>query len=214
MAAHRNLRRSARLFFAVVSCPTMREAAETALRYADLSFTVAEHEMQDHGDEVWLIRHDRCVPEEIRRLALERDVAAIWTIQQDVLPMRLPIVRVDVAGDLRPVYEVFGAVLGVEKIRYGAERSILVGMPVGGWPMRARHSGGSAARPSACWPKSCQPRSRLGSGLGAKTTVGQRYRLDDRYGPSRLGERFGPSSGGPKSSHDSVERESAPRLCG
>ncbi|WP_068014340.1 AraC family transcriptional regulator [Nocardia mexicana] len=115
------------LGFAAMSCPTLRAAAETALRYADLSFTVAQHEMRDHDREVWLIRHDRCVPAEIRRFALERDVAAIWTIQQDVLPMRLPIVRVEVAGDAHPIYEMFGAILGVDDVRFGAERSVLVG---------------------------------------------------------------------------------------
>jgi len=115
------------LGFAAMSSTTLRQAAETAMRYADLSFTVAEHEMQDHGDEVWLVRHDRGVPPEIRRFAVERDVAAIWTIQQDILPMRLPIVRVDVDAEPHPVYEMFGAILGVEEIVYNAGRSVLVG---------------------------------------------------------------------------------------
>ncbi len=115
------------LGLAAISSPTLRSAAETAMRYADLSFTVAEHEMQDHGDEVWLVRHDRGVPPEIRRFAVERDVAAIWTIQMDVLPIRLPIVRVEVAAQPDPVYEMFGAILGVDNIVYGAKKSILVG---------------------------------------------------------------------------------------
>jgi AraC-like DNA-binding protein len=115
------------LGFAVMSCATLRQAAELGLRYADLSFTVAQHEMQDHGKEVWLIRHDRMVPPGVRRFALERDVAAIWTCQQDVLPMRLPIVRVEVAGPPHPIYEMFGALIGVEDVRFGSERSILVG---------------------------------------------------------------------------------------
>jgi AraC-like DNA-binding protein len=45
----------------------------------------------------------------------------------DVLPMRMPIVRVEVATEAHPIYEIFGAILGVEEIIYNSNRSILVG---------------------------------------------------------------------------------------
>ncbi|MEV6772752.1 AraC family transcriptional regulator ligand-binding domain-containing protein [Nocardia sp. NPDC051030] len=115
------------LGFALMSCPTVRDAVDLALRYADLSFTVARHQVVMNGEEVSIVRDDSGVPPEVRRFAVERDVAAIWTIQQDVLPMRPPIIRVAVAFPPHPVYEMFGAMLGVEEVVFNAARSVVTG---------------------------------------------------------------------------------------
>ncbi|MFE5289489.1 AraC family transcriptional regulator ligand-binding domain-containing protein [Nocardia sp. NPDC056611] len=115
------------LGFAMMSCPTVREAVDLALRYADLSFTVARHHLVVTGDDVSIIRDDSGVPADLRRFAVERDVAAIWTIQRDVMPLRPPITRVAVAFPPHPVYEMFGAVLGVEEVVFDAQRSVLTG---------------------------------------------------------------------------------------
>ncbi|QLY31476.1 AraC family transcriptional regulator [Nocardia huaxiensis] len=115
------------LGFALMSCPTVREAVGLALRYADLSFTVARHTLVLNEFEASIIRDDSAVPRDLRRFAVERDVAAIWTIQQDVLPMRPPITRVAVAFPPHPVYEMFGAMLGVEEVVFNAPRSVVTG---------------------------------------------------------------------------------------
>ncbi|MGW2659865.1 AraC family transcriptional regulator [Nocardia tengchongensis] len=115
------------LGFALMSCPTVRDAVDLAVRYADLSFTVARHHLVVTGDDVSVIRDDSGVPAEVRRFAVERDVAAIWTIQQDVMPLRPPITRVAVAFPPHPVYEMFGAMLGVEEVVFNAQRSVLTG---------------------------------------------------------------------------------------
>ncbi|MFF2553059.1 AraC family transcriptional regulator [Nocardia sp. NPDC058058] len=115
------------LGFALMSCPTVRDAVGLALRYADLSFTVARHHLVIDGADVSIVRDDSGVPREVRRFAVERDVAAIWTIQQDVLPMRPPITRVAVAFPPHPVYEMFGAMLGVEDVVFNAARSAVTG---------------------------------------------------------------------------------------
>ncbi|GAB4582762.1 AraC family transcriptional regulator [Nocardia sp. IFM 10818] len=115
------------LGFALMSCSTVRDAVEMALRYADLSFTVARHTLVMNDQEVSIIRDDSQVPPELRRFAVERDVAAIWTIQQDVMPMRPPLTRVAVAFPPHPVYEMFGAMLGVEEVVFNAPRSVVTG---------------------------------------------------------------------------------------
>lgn len=115
------------LGFAVMSCPTVRDAVGLGLRYADLSFTVARHHLVLEANEVSIVRDDSAVPREVRRFAVERDVAAIWTIQQDVLPMRPPITRVAVAFPPHPVYEMFGAMLGVDEVIFNAPRSVVTG---------------------------------------------------------------------------------------
>ncbi|KZM70049.1 hypothetical protein AWN90_05545 [Nocardia terpenica] len=114
------------LGFAIMSAPTLRRAAEIALRYADLSLTVARHALLDYDDEVWVVRDDHTVPEDLRRFTLERDLAAIATLQQDLIPMRVPVLRVEVTVSPHPVYEMFGAMLGVDNIVFGSARSIMV----------------------------------------------------------------------------------------
>ncbi|MFC9894978.1 AraC family transcriptional regulator ligand-binding domain-containing protein [Nocardia sp. NPDC127579] len=114
------------LGFALLTSPNLRHALEIGLRYADLSFTAAAHTLHDQGAEVRIVRDDQGLPPEIRRFALERDLAAISTIQQDLLATRIPVERVEVPFEAHPVYEMFGAVLGVEDIRFGSPHSALV----------------------------------------------------------------------------------------
>ncbi|WP_068014324.1 AraC family transcriptional regulator [Nocardia mexicana] len=113
------------LGFAVMSSPTLRHAAEIGVRYADLWFTVARHALIDRGNEVWLVRDDHAVPPALRRFTLERDFSAIATIQQDLVPTRVPTLRVEVTVDPHPVYEMFAAMLGVDKITFGAPQSVI-----------------------------------------------------------------------------------------
>lgn len=106
------------LGFALMSSSNLRHAVDIALRYADLSFTAARHHLQTEGSTIWLVREDSELPSDIRRFTLERDLAAIATIQQDLLPMRLPAVRVELYVDAHPIYEMFGAVFGVEEVNF------------------------------------------------------------------------------------------------
>ncbi|QLY29395.1 AraC family transcriptional regulator [Nocardia huaxiensis] len=111
------------LGFALMSSPTMRHAMEVALRYSDLSFTAARHWVEDRGPDVCVVRDDSFLPPEIRRFCLERDLAAIATVQQDLIPIRFPAVRVELYVDPHPIYEMFGAVFGVEDVRFGMPQS-------------------------------------------------------------------------------------------
>ncbi|WP_429426138.1 AraC family transcriptional regulator ligand-binding domain-containing protein [Nocardia sp. GAS34] len=88
--------------FAVISSPSMRRAAEIAMQYADLTVTFAEHTLTDHGEEFRFIRDDHAIPADIHRFVLERDPAAVATVQQDVLGSRLPIIRAEDRPGGRP----------------------------------------------------------------------------------------------------------------
>ncbi|ATL69640.1 AraC family transcriptional regulator [Nocardia terpenica] len=114
------------LGFAVMSAPTLRRAVEIALRHADLLFTAARYRLDRHGEELRLVRDDQAVPDDLKRFVLERDIAAIVTIQQDLIPVRVPTLRAEVALRPHPVYEMFGAVFGSDAIVFGAPRSMLV----------------------------------------------------------------------------------------
>ncbi|MEV6066071.1 AraC family transcriptional regulator ligand-binding domain-containing protein [Nocardia sp. NPDC052001] len=111
------------LGFALMSAANLRGAMDIALRYADLSFTAAHHYIEDNGAEVRVVRDDSALPKDIRRFCLERDLAAIATIQQDLLPMRLPAVRVELDVAAHPIYEMFGAVFGVEEVAFSMSQS-------------------------------------------------------------------------------------------
>ncbi|AYF76919.1 AraC family transcriptional regulator [Nocardia yunnanensis] len=111
------------LGFALMCSSNLRHAMDIALRYADLSFTAAHHYLEDHGSEVWVLRDDAMLPPEIRRFALERDLAAIATIQQDLIPIRIPAVHVQLYVDAHPIYEMFGAVFGVEEVVFSVPQS-------------------------------------------------------------------------------------------
>lgn len=77
--------------FACVSSPTLRDVIAFALRYWDLSFAfgipvvaIAEHEIR-------IELHDEQVPGEVRRFLVERDLSAMYTIMNDVLPAAIPV---------------------------------------------------------------------------------------------------------------------------
>ncbi|MCX4095385.1 AraC family transcriptional regulator [Nocardia sp. alder85J] len=115
------------LGFAMMSSPTVRHAAEVALRYGDMWFTFAPHRLEEHGDMFRVVRDDSVLPPDLRRFALERDVAAISTIQQDIMSMRLPILAVHVTVAAHPIYEMFATLLGVEAIEFDARQTVLIG---------------------------------------------------------------------------------------
>ncbi|WP_158675525.1 AraC family transcriptional regulator [Nocardia stercoris] len=114
------------LGFAMLSCPTLRHAAEIALRHADLLFTASRYTLQDHGSELWMVCDDHDIPPHLRRFTLERDLAAIATLQQDLIPIQVRTLRAEMPMAAHPIYEMFGALFGAEKIMFGAPRAILV----------------------------------------------------------------------------------------
>ncbi|MCM6776426.1 AraC family transcriptional regulator [Nocardia sp. CDC159] len=119
------------LGFAVMSSSTLRHALEIAVRHADLLFTCAHFNLHDHGDEIWLLRDDHNVPRALKRFVLERDIAALTTIQQDLIQIKVPTARVEVALEPHPVYEMFAALFGAERVVFSAPETVL------GWPSTA-----------------------------------------------------------------------------
>jgi len=115
------------LGFAILSSRTLYEATEIGMRYVDLSFAIARHTFEVHGDELWRVRDDSAVPADLHRFALERDHGAAFTLQQDMSITNVPIVRAELAFEAHPVYEMFAAMVGgVDKLVFGAERSVTV----------------------------------------------------------------------------------------
>ncbi|MPY84843.1 MAG: helix-turn-helix domain-containing protein [Actinophytocola sp.] len=99
--------------FACVSSPTLRDVISFALRYWDLSFAFGIPEVEIGGFEIRIELHDEAVPGQLRRFLVERDLAAMYTIMNDLLPMGVPISGLEFAfpapSSLDDYQAVFGA---------------------------------------------------------------------------------------------------------
>ncbi|NNH69527.1 AraC family transcriptional regulator [Nocardia uniformis] len=151
------------LGFALVNCPTLADVIDVTLRYLDLSFTVAPVRLQRHGSEARLVRDDSALPSEIHRFALERDFAVVSIAQQDLLAGPIPAMRVELQLDPHPIYEAFGAVLGVDRVIMGAAQSMVV-IPTGALAMPLPRANPAMLRyyEQQCTDLMQQRRSRLG----------------------------------------------------
>lgn len=76
--------------FAVLSSRTVREALATGIRYFRLSFTFAEMRTEAQGDDVLLILDDAHTPQDVREFQTLRDIAALGTMQRDLIGVTVP----------------------------------------------------------------------------------------------------------------------------
>lgn len=111
--------------FALMSAPTLRAAFETGLGYLDLTYSYLDMQLARVGDEVWLSLDASRVPAGLQRFLVERDLAAIVTIQQELfitalLPRRIEL-RHAAPEDLAP----YRALLGLVP-QFGARQNRIV----------------------------------------------------------------------------------------
>jgi len=71
--------------FACLSSQTLRDVISFALRYWDLSFAFAIPVVEITDGRLRLELRDDDVPEDVRRFAVERDIAAIFTVLRELL---------------------------------------------------------------------------------------------------------------------------------
>ncbi|GAA3543932.1 AraC family transcriptional regulator ligand-binding domain-containing protein [Nocardioides daeguensis] len=72
------------LGFALLSSPTLGDAANLALRFIDLSFTFTIPSATVEDQDVVVRVDDRGVPADVRRFLVERDLTAIWTVLREI----------------------------------------------------------------------------------------------------------------------------------
>jgi AraC-like DNA-binding protein len=101
------------LGFAVISRPTLRDAVEFAMRYADLSITHIPVTLRDEGGLFSLLLDASPVPVRLRRFLVERDLAAAAHVAQSealggLRPRRVRFGFPPPPGGLRRYEEVFG----------------------------------------------------------------------------------------------------------
>ncbi|MFC4123497.1 AraC family transcriptional regulator [Nocardia rhizosphaerae] len=100
--------------FALISSPTVGAAIQAGLQFADLTFAFSEVAVRRTGDDLRLALSAPDIGEPLRRFVLERDMAAIATLNRDLLAVPIPIgsVRFGFAApppEVLPLYtEIFG----------------------------------------------------------------------------------------------------------
>ena len=77
--------------YTLLSSPTLRSAIDIGLRYLDLTYAFCRIRSEIHGDEHWLILDDSDIPVDMRRFMVERDSAAIMTIQRELFAQAIPV---------------------------------------------------------------------------------------------------------------------------
>lgn len=108
--------------FMLVSSPTPRSAVDVALRYVDLTFAFCHVSSREQHGELELVLDASPVPRALRRFVLEREAAAIRTMQAEAFPEGVHPTRVAFefpAGHVTAA-EIFGT-----RAEYGAAETVL-----------------------------------------------------------------------------------------
>jgi AraC-like DNA-binding protein len=80
--------------FALISSPTWRSAIEVGLRHIDLTFAFCRFRAREDGERMHLVLDTPDIPPPLRRFVVERDSAAVQTLQQEVFSSPIPIQEV------------------------------------------------------------------------------------------------------------------------
>jgi len=98
--------------FALMSSRTLRSAIDLALRYVDLTFAFTRIGLVERRDEARLVIDDSDIPELLQHFLVDRDMAAIATIQRELVavvpPLREVSMRHRPPDDDARYREVFG----------------------------------------------------------------------------------------------------------
>ncbi|MEV0336047.1 AraC family transcriptional regulator [Nocardia sp. NPDC050717] len=119
--------------FALISSPTLRSAIQAGLQFVDLTFAFSDVEVRRIDGDLQLALTAPGVPEPLRRFVIERDMAAIQTLNRDLLadPVPLGTVRFAFPEPARaalPLYtEIFGLTpeFGADECLAGFDRTHL-----------------------------------------------------------------------------------------
>lgn len=88
--------------FALISSPTLRSALALGLRYIDLSFSLGRVQPREQADEMQIVLDAPGVPLAMQRFVVERDAAALQTMQCELLASPIPIHRITFAFPAPP----------------------------------------------------------------------------------------------------------------
>ena len=100
--------------YALISSPSWRSAMEVGLRFIDLTFAFSRIRARERSGETDMVFDAPDVPLGVRRFAIERDAAAVHTMQSELLVTDSSVTRVsfefEPPADLARCTQIFGVV--------------------------------------------------------------------------------------------------------
>lgn len=96
-----------------MSSSTVQQAVSVGLRYARLKSAFCTPRFETRGNEDLMVADTSTLPVDVSRFLLERDSAALISLQRSVFPAQIPLTRIDCSFP-EPVYssairDLFGA---------------------------------------------------------------------------------------------------------
>jgi len=113
------------LGFAIVSSPTARSALDVALRYFQLTFAFTRFLVMDTDTETHVTVDDSEIPEPLRRFIVERDMAALITVQRDLFSSVPALKSLSFRGVAPPYADLYEKFFGVQAV-FGAKNNLAV----------------------------------------------------------------------------------------
>lgn len=77
--------------YTLISSPTLRAAIQIGLRYLDLTFAFVRVRFEEAPDQARLVLDNSAIPAACRAFLLERDMACIVTMVEDLFGVRMPL---------------------------------------------------------------------------------------------------------------------------
>jgi AraC-like DNA-binding protein len=100
------------LGFAIVSSSSMRHALDLALQYFHLTFAFTKFIVTDSELETTILIDDSAVPEDVRQFIVERDAAALFTVQRDFTTDTI-LLSLNISNTAPNHIEIYEALFGI-----------------------------------------------------------------------------------------------------
>jgi AraC-like DNA-binding protein len=110
--------------FALISSPSLRSAIEVGLRYLDLTFAFSRMRAREEDGQMQMVIDAPDAPVRLRRFLVERDAAAVQTIQRELFGAAIPLHRVSFACPAPDSVDRYAEILGVIP-DFDAEETVL-----------------------------------------------------------------------------------------
>lgn len=98
--------------FALISSPTLRDAIHLGIRYLDLTFAFNQVRLDEHGALARLLLDGSAIPAVSRQFLVERDMASIMTMIDELFSIKAPLRQVcfshPTPTDISPYLATFG----------------------------------------------------------------------------------------------------------
>ena len=110
--------------FALASCASVRELAQLAVRYSTLTYFLTDRIHVVTDTEFRLVLREQHLPETLRDFILERDIAALFNLKNELFGDALPAFRMVLRMARPPYAERYRSEYGMEP-EFGADQSYL-----------------------------------------------------------------------------------------